>query len=131
MFCRVSVVSELACAAILLTGGCSKPVEPAPSVVIEHEFSPEPPRVGLEAVTFKLADAAARPVTGAHITIEADMSHAGMSPQFAEAKEAESGRYQARLTFEMAGDWVMLLHVTLPSGKKLEQQIDVKGVRPN
>ena len=85
----------------------------------------------MEAVTFKLSDAAARPVTGAHITIEADMSHAGMSPQFAEAKEAESGRYQARLTFEMAGDWVMLLHVTLPSGKKLEQQIDVKGVRPN
>jgi hypothetical protein len=85
----------------------------------------------VETVSFKLADAAARPVTGARIAIEADMSHAGMVPQFAEAKEAEPGRYQAHLRFEMAGDWVILLHVTLSGGKKLERQIDVKGVRPN
>jgi hypothetical protein len=31
----------------------------------------------------------------------------------------------------MAGDWVVLLHIALPGGKKLERQIDVKGVRPN
>jgi hypothetical protein len=31
----------------------------------------------------------------------------------------------------MAGDWVILLHVTLPDGKKLERQFDVRGVRPN
>jgi hypothetical protein len=35
------------------------------------------------------------------------------------------------LEFQMAGDWVILLHVTLPGGKKLEQQIDVRDVRPN
>jgi hypothetical protein len=54
-----------------------------------------------------------------------------MSPGFAEAKEAELGRYQAHLEFPMAGDWVILLHITLPDGKKLERQIDVRGVRPN
>ncbi len=59
------------------------------------------------------------------------MSHAGMSPLFAEAKETEPGRYQASVQFQMAGDWVLLLHVTLPGGKKLERQIDVRGVRPN
>ncbi len=59
------------------------------------------------------------------------MSHAGMSPRFAEAKETGPGSYQARLEFAMAGDWVILLHVTLPDGKKLERQFDVKGVRPN
>ena len=121
----------MSCAAILLIAGCSRPVEPPTSVAIEHEISPDPPRVGAETITFKLADAAARPVTGARIAMEADMSHAGMVPQFAEAKEAEPGRYQAHLTFEMAGDWVILLHVTLSGGKKLERQIDVKGVRPN
>ena len=46
------------------------------------------------------------------------MSHAGMSPLFAEAKETEPGRYEAHLEFQMAGDWVILLHVTLPDGKK-------------
>lgn len=121
----------MTCVAILLITGCSKPVETPPSVAIQYEISPEPPRVGLETVTFRLTDADAGPVTRAHIAIEADMSHAGMSPQFAEAKEAEPGSYQAHLPFEMAGDWVILLHVTLSSGKKLEHQIDVKGVRPN
>jgi hypothetical protein len=58
------------------------------------------------------------------------MSHPGMSPLFAEAKEGERGRYQAHLEFQMAGDWVILLHVTLPDGKKLERQIDVRGVQP-
>jgi len=69
-------------------------------------------------------------VTGAHIAIETDMSHVGMSPGFAEAKEAEAGRYKGPLEFQMAGDWVILLQVTLPDGTKLERQIDVRGVRP-
>jgi len=59
------------------------------------------------------------------------MSHPGMSPRFAEAKETEPGRYQANLEFQMAGDWVILLHVALPGGTKLERQIEVRGVRPN
>jgi hypothetical protein len=78
-----------------------------------------------------LADSAAKPITGAQIAIEADMSHAGMSPRFAEAKEADPGRYDAHLEFPMAGDWVILLRVTLPDGKKMERQFDVSGVRPN
>jgi len=78
-----------------------------------------------------LADVGGKPVAGAKIGIEADMSHAGMSPVFAEASEGEPGRYQAHLKFPMAGDWVILLHVTLPDGKKLERQFEVKGVRPN
>lgn len=110
---------------------CSRPAEPPPHVAIEYEISPEPARVGPATITIKLADGAARPITGARVTVEADMSHAGMSPKFAEAKERETGRYQAHLEFQMAGDWVILLHVTLPGGKKLERQIDVRGVRPN
>lgn len=68
---------------------------------------------------------------GARATLEADMSDPGMAPVFAEAKEIEPGRYQAHLSFEMAGDWVILLHVTLPGGQKLERQFDVRDVRPN
>jgi hypothetical protein len=54
-----------------------------------------------------------------------------MAPVFAEAREIEPGRYQAHLRFEMAGDWVILLHVTLLGGQKLERQFDVRDVRPN
>ena len=122
---------EIACVATLLTAGCSRPAEAPPVVEIEHAISPQPVRVGPATITLKLADGAGTTVTRAHIEIEADMSHAGMRPLFAEAKETEPGRYQAHLDFQMAGDWVILLHVTLPGGKKLERQIDVRGVRPN
>jgi hypothetical protein len=99
-------------------------------IAISHEISPQPVRVGPATVTLKLADAG-KPIAGARIALEADMTHAGMNAVFAEAKEAESGRYLAHFEFPMAGDWVILVHVTLPGGKKLERQIDVRGVRPN
>ena len=60
--------------------------------------------------------------------LEANMSHAGMSPGFGEAKEIEAGLYQAAIAFTMAGDWVILAHVTLADGHKLERQIEVSGV---
>jgi hypothetical protein len=120
----------LVCAVTLLIASCSRSIESSAFVAIHQEISPEPARVGPAMVTLRFADGAAKPITGAHIAIEADMSHPGMSPLFAEAKETEPGRYQAHLDFQMAGDWIILLHVTLPGGKKLERQIDVSGVRP-
>jgi hypothetical protein len=106
-------------------------VEPESGFTFEHKISPEPPRVGPATVTLKLTDAAGQLIPGSHLTIEAEMTHAGMSPQFAEAKETTAGSYQAHMEFQMAGDWVILVHVTLPNGRKLERQIDVSGVRPN
>jgi hypothetical protein len=123
-------VAGFACAATLLQGGCHRPVASSDFVTIAHQISPEPIRVVSATIALKLSDASGKPVTGAHIAIEADMSHPGMSPVFSEAKETESGRYEAPLQFRMAGDWVILLHVTLPGGNKLERQIDVRGVRP-
>jgi len=119
------------CTATLLLAHCSKPASSSSEVTIEHEISPEPARVGPVVITLRLADSVAKAITGAHIMLEGDMSHAGMAPVFGEAKEIAPGRYQASLTLEMPGDWVILLHVTMPGGQKLERQIDVKGVRPN
>lgn len=121
----------LACAAVLLTAGCSHRVAPPALVAVEHEISPAPARVGPATIGFKLTDAAGKPITGARIAVEADMSHAGMRTVFAEAEEESAGRYKAHVSFQMAGDWVLLLHITLPDGKKLERQIEVTGVRPN
>ena len=126
-----SCLAGIVCAAALLQASCSRPTTSSAFVAIEHEISPQPVRVGSVTIILKLSGADGKPMTGAQIAIEADMSHAGMSPKFAEAKEADPGRYQAHLEFQMAGDWVILLHVTLPDGTKLERQIDVRGVRPN
>ena len=59
------------------------------------------------------------------------MSHAGMRPEFGEAREIGAGRYQGRLAFTMPGDWVILMRITLPGGHTLERQLEVKGVRAN
>jgi hypothetical protein len=77
-----------------------------------------------------LADPAAKPISGARITLEADMSHAGMAPVFEEASETEPGQYQAHLKFAMAGDWVILLHVRLPGGQTLERKFNVRAFDP-
>jgi hypothetical protein len=122
-------LTGIACASTLLITGCSRPAESPLVVEIEHAISPQPARIGPATVTLKLADGAGKIITGAQIAIEADMSHPGMSPFFAEAKETEPGRYEGHLEFQMAGDWAILLHVTLPDGTKLERQIDVRGVR--
>ncbi len=58
------------------------------------------------------------------------MSHAGMSPVFAEAKELQPGRYQSVMELSMAGDWNITVHVTLSDGRKLDHEIEIKGVEP-
>ena len=114
----------------LILTGCSRPPDSSRNFTIEHEISPQPARTGPVVVTLRLADPAARAITGAHIALEADMSHAGMAPVFGEAKEIAPGRYQGQLSLGMAGDWVILLHVTLPGGQRLERQFPVNDVRP-
>jgi hypothetical protein len=121
----------VACAATLLAAACSRPIEASDLAPVELDISPEPARVGPATITLELGGAAGKPIIGARVAIEADMSHPGMSPLFAGAKEAESGRCRACLAFQMAGVWVILLQVTLPGAKKRERQIDVRGVRPN
>jgi len=56
------------------------------------------------------------------------MSHPGMAPVFAEARETEAGRYESVLDLSMAGDWYVIAHVTLPDGRKLDHQLEIKGV---
>ena len=79
-------------------------------------------------ITLRLTDTSGAPVTGARIKLEGNMSHAGMVPVFADARETESGRYQSSMELSMAGDWFVLVHVTLPDGRKIDRQFEIKGV---
>jgi hypothetical protein len=117
--------------AVVIAAGCHRQPHTSTGVMVEFQIEPKPARVGPVAVSFTLTDAASHPLTGAHITVEADMTHAGMSPVFAQANEAQPGRYESHLSLGMAGDWVILLHGTLPNGEKLERQFDVRNVRAN
>lgn len=100
-------------------------------MVFHSEVSPQPVRVGPAAIVVGVADSSGSPVRGANIAIEGVMSHAGMAPVFGPSKELAPGRYTGHLTFSMAGDWTILLHVTLADGTKLERQMDITRVRAN
>ena len=116
----------------LLAAGCSSHArdESTPGVAIRHEISPDPPQVGTATVTMTLSDAISAPITKAQVGLEADMRHPGMRPHPFGVKELDPGRYQAQVQFDMAGGWVILLHIILQDGNSVERQFDVKGVRP-
>jgi len=53
------------------------------------------------------------------------MSHAGMSPVFVDTLEVAPGDYRANMELSMAGDWVILVHLTLSDGAKSEHQFEM------
>jgi hypothetical protein len=124
-FCCFLVVPQLP-----LTG-CRRLANSEPEIAVREQIAPQPVRMGPATVTIEMTDAAAKPVSRATINVEMDMSHPGMSPLFEEAKETAPGSYQARIDFNMGGDWVVLLHIKLPDGRKIERRMDVRGVQSN
>ena len=58
------------------------------------------------------------------------MSHAGMAPIFAQAKEIEPGRYRSIMELSMAGDWNVTVHVTWSRNGKIDPTFEIRGVEP-
>lgn len=122
-----STVSSL-CLLCLFVAGCTTPA--SVSITVTPEIAPQPPRVGQAMIMLRVADASGRALTGARVKLEGNMSHAGMTPVFADAAEVEPGRYRANIELSMAGDWIVLVHLTLPDGAKAEREFEIKGVAP-
>jgi hypothetical protein len=97
---------------------------------LDWHVAPDPPTTGPAIVSLTLTDTATRrPVSGAAVSLEADMSHPGMAPLFGTAREVGPGRYEGRLELNMAGDWLLLADVTLRDGRRLHRQTNLLGVR--
>lgn len=62
--------------------------------------------------------------------LEGNMSHAGMGPVFAKANEIGPGQYRTNMNLSMAGDWQILVHLTLPDGREMDQGFEIKEVAP-
>ena len=112
----------------LLAFACQKTAKP-PDIAVQYEIAPQPPRAGAITIDLKLTDKNGAAVGGARVDLEGNMSHAGMAPVSGEAKEIETGKYRGTLQLTMAGDWIVLVHITLPDGQKLQRQIELSGVR--
>jgi hypothetical protein len=116
------------CLLLLFVAGCRS--SSSADVTIAPEVAPQPPRVGQVTITLRVTDGSGKPVTRARIKVEGNMSHAGMVPVFADAAEVEPGRYRTNMELTMAGDWIVLVHLTLPDGATVDRQFQIKGVAP-
>ena len=124
-------VALVVAAAVALASGCHRPGGAAPTLLVQCQITPSPARVGPATALIQLTDlATGHPAPGAVVSVEGDMSHAGMTPVFATAKAIGDGRYAAPLTLTMAGDWVMIVHAAVPGRPAEERQIPLPGVRP-
>lgn len=112
----------------LFVAGCRS--GPSAEVFVTHQVLPQLPRVGQVEIRLRVTDASRKPLTGARIKLEGNMSHAGMSPVFVDTLEVAPGEYRANMNLSMAGDWVILVHLTLADGATLERQFEIKGVAP-
>jgi YtkA-like len=97
---------------------------------MSYEVSPLPARVGDVTITISMMHGPGEPAAGARVELEGTMSHAGMTPVFAEAKEIAPGRYRTNMNLPMAGDWIVMVHLTLADGRELERQFEIKEVAP-
>ena len=117
--------------AATIAAGCGHTAELSQDITVHEEITPQPVHVGDAIVSLRLSDRTAAPIANAVIMLEAEMNHPGMAPLFKTATETAPGQYQASIPFNMAGDWVVSLHIKLADGRKVERQIDVRGVQPH
>jgi hypothetical protein len=113
---------------LLAVASCGRASKDLPDVIVEMVVSPEPAQIGPSTVTVTLMDADGELIENAVLELEANMSHAGMVPVFASAREVAPGQYEASLEFTMGGDWFILIHSQLPDGRSLQRRIDLPGV---
>ena len=81
------------------------------TIVLEEPTGP----VVLDQATFtvRLADAAGKPVNDADVYIEMAMATMKMGTNKPVASAAGNGTYRALGTFDMAGDWALIVHATV------------------
>jgi YtkA-like protein len=109
--------------------GCSRSADPRPDIEVSVELSPQPPSTGPSRIGVALAGSDGRPLGGAVVALEANMTHPGMSPVLARAAETAPGRYEAVIDLTMAGDWVFTIDARLADGTMLRREVSVPAVR--
>jgi hypothetical protein len=98
-------------------------------VAFTCDSDPRPPRIGLNTFTVVLTSSKNDRLAGAHISLEGDMSHPGMSPVFGEAREIAPGQYRGTLDLNMLGDWTVVFHITLADGESFDRQVQIPHLR--
>ena len=85
---------------------------------------PVKPAAGSDTTVRVTLDDGHGPLRGARVQVEAHMSHPGMTPLVADARETAPGIYIARIPFSMAGEWTLVATGTLPDGRRIAAHVE-------
>ena len=115
----------------LFGAGCQPATDESSTIAMDWSVTPSPPMAGPVLLALTLTDrTSGRPLPGATVGITGDMTHPGMQPVFATAREVAPGRYEAPVELTMAGDWVISVDARFRDGRSFEQQFELQNVRP-
>ncbi len=123
----------VALALLLALGGCAGRGERADRgqerAIIALNMNPATPSSAPTQLIVQLTTPEGAPLTGARVTVEGDMSHAGMQLVNGEAREQGNGSYIVdNFHFTMGGDWVLIVRATLADGTQVQQTFPLDGV---
>ena len=114
----------------VLFAGCGRiqqtPAAAQDGYTVTMVAQPSTPVIGDGTLVVTLRDPAGKPVTGAGLQIEGNMSHAGMTPVMADGASGKDGVYRVPLTWTMAGDWYVDVKFTLPDGQKITRRFPLQ-----
>jgi hypothetical protein len=99
-----------------------------PAVDVSWTLRPAPPVVGPATLAITLR-AGGQPIDDATVRVVGLMTHPGMAPLPVQTMARGGGLYDGVFSFTMAGDWALVVTVQLADGRRLEQRVDVPGVR--
>ncbi len=115
---------------LVLAGACgrSQPVETQDDYQVMFATDPAPPVQDAGAVIVVIKDKQGRGVDVARVSIEANMAHAGMKPEYADATIGANGEYRLPLNWTMGGSWYVDVKITLKNGELVRRRfpVDVK-----
>jgi hypothetical protein len=114
--------------AISLTG-CDRPDNSLAAAGFQVTLIPDAVYPG-SFMTVEISDADDEPVTDVTVSLEGNMTHAGMAPVLTEsvwdgADGVEDGRYRVPFAFTMLGDWIITVKIEQREGDPLSEDIDL------
>ncbi len=88
--------------------------------------SPNPPIRGVNKMQVMLTDAAGKPVTGAKVSFDLDMTNMSHGKNVVPAEAAGQGLYSGQVSFMMPGPWRSIVVVERPGQPPVQARFDFR-----
>ena len=114
----------------LSASACNRTGDSALAAGLHTTLIPAAEGIQGDHVTIEIVDDDGLPVTDVTVSLEGNMTHAGMVPVLTEsvwdgADGSEDGRYRVPFQFTMLGDWIVSVKIENRDGGRYSQDVDV------